>query len=260
MDIGVTAAAPAVSAAISTVPEVCDSPILVVDDDELVLKTLTANLDDAGFRTVGFANGPALLRYLGTAGPAGAILLDWSMPGMDGAEVLRRLRGLGHQVPVIFLTGHAHPLFEETALTGGAVDFVDKSRSFAIVLQRLRLALAGSKRPTTAATPAEPERGLRIDDACARVYWRGKRVDLTLNEVKVVRLLAGNAGRDCSYRAIYDLLRGEGFQAGAGPDGFRGNVRAIIKRVRQSFRSVDATFDEIVNYPGFGYRWSANSR
>ncbi len=58
-----------------------------------------------------------------------------------------------------------------------------------------------------------------------------------------------------SYRAIYDVVHGRGFIAGEGSDGFRTNVRSMIKRIRQKFREVDDHFEEIENYPGFGYRW-----
>ncbi len=258
MQIGITTefgalARPAASSALQVA-----TTIIVVDDDELVTKTLAADLDDAGFRPVTFVNGAEALQYLESGGPAAALLLDWSMPGMDGAEVLRRLRAAGHQVPVLFLTGHAHPIFEEAALAGGAVDFVDKSRSFAVVLQRLRLALAGAKRHATPPAVANGAGALRVDAECARVYWRGERVDLTLSEVKIVKMLTAKPGQDFSYRSLYDLLRGEGFQAGAGEQGYRANVRAMVKRIRQSFRAVDPEFDLIKNYPGFGYRWSAD--
>ena len=68
-------------------------------------------------------------------------------------------------------------------------------------------------------------------------------------------LLAENAGRDISYREIYDIVHGEGFMAGDGEIGYRTNVRAFIKRIRQKFRDVDNAFTAIQNYPGFGYRW-----
>jgi two-component system response regulator ChvI len=64
-----------------------------------------------------------------------------------------------------------------------------------------------------------------------------------------------NSARDVSYREIYDIVHGEGFMAGEGEIGFRANVRAFIKRIRQKFRDVDSTFANIKNYPGFGYRW-----
>lgn len=226
----------------------------VVDDDPLIRRTLSANLEDAGFKAVVFDSGAAVLRYVEEGGTLAVLLLDWAMPEMDGAEVLRRLRVAGHAVPVVCLTGYNQPVFEEAALAGGAVDFVDKARSFSIVLKRLNLALAGAKggRPVTSTN----ESGLHIDSDSARVYWNGAQVDLSLSEVKIVQLLTAHAEKDVSYRAIYDRLRGEGFQAGAGEDGYRTNVRAIVKRVRQSFHDVDPDFDAIKNYPGFGYRWS----
>lgn len=248
-------AMPAQSGASEPLPGL-DGCIAVIDDDPLMRDTLVANLDAAGFKTVSFACGAAALAYLAEGGRASALILDWSMPGMNGPEVLRRLRARGHDMPVIYLTGHTQSVFEETALADGAVDFVDKLRSFSIVLLRLKLALAGAKRRRDAAEPP-PEDGLRFDEDCARIYWRGARLKLTLSEVKIVRFLAAQAGRDVSYRAIYDQLRGEGFQAGAGDNGYRTNVRAIIRRIRRAFHNVDPGFDMIQNYPGFGYRWKA---
>jgi two-component system response regulator ChvI len=230
--------------------------IVIIDDDDLVGETLAANLEAAGLKALWIDNGPAALAYFRDGGHAAAILLDWSMPGMDGPEVLRRLRTAGYPTPVIFLTGHGQPMFEEAALANGAVDFVEKSRSFAIVLHRLKLALAGARRLRDAPAGA----GLHIDDDSARAFWNGRVVDLTISEFKVVRFLASNAGRDVSYRAIYDLVRGEGFQAGAGENGYRANVRAMVRRIRQSFCRVDSGFDAIENYAGFGYRWHGAAR
>ena len=161
----------------------------------------------------------------------------------------------GHDVPVIFLTGHNQPIYEEAALAGGAVDFVDKSKSFSIILQRLKLALAGAKGVPAPASDRAPS-GITFADDSARAYWRGQQLDLTLSEFKVVKLLVGKSGHDVSYREIYDLVRGEGFQAGAGEEGYRANVRAMVKRIRQKFRDVDPEFEGIENYPGFGYRWA----
>jgi len=230
-----------------------DEVIVVIDDDALMGETLIGNLEDAGYRAVLCENGTAALRYFAGGGPASAILLDWSMPDIDGPALVRKLRATGQTIPVVFLTGHSEAMFEEAALACGAADFVDKSKTFSIVLRRLRLALGAAKRPVDAAAEAS---GITFDDGSARVYWRGERVDLTLGEFKVVRFLVAQAGKDVPYRAIYDVLRGEGFHAGAGDDGFRANVRAMVKRIRQAFRNVDDRFDMIENYPGFGYRWS----
>ncbi len=250
----------AASAASTMLAINADTPetIVIVDDDGLLRRTMAANLEDAGYRPASFDGGRAVLQYFAEGGRGAAVLLDWHMPEIDGPEVLRQLRANGHDVPVIFLTGHNQPIYEEAALAGGAVDFVDKSKSFSIILQRLKLALAGAK--GTPGATAEPAKGISFDHDSARAFWQGRQVDLTLSEYKVVKLLVGKSGHDVSYREIYDLVRGEGFQAGAGEEGYRANVRAIVKRIRQKFRDTDATFEAIENYPGFGYRWNSGGR
>ena len=90
-----------------------------------------------------------------------------------------------------------------------------------------------------------------------RATWGERPVELTLTEFKIVHMLVTKAGEDVAYRQIYDLVHGSGFLAGAGPEGFRANVRTFVKRIRQKFRDVDGDFDQIGNYAGFGYRWKA---
>lgn len=246
--------APASIPAAVTTPET----VVIVDDDPMLRRTVATNLEEAGYRVVVCDGGKMVLNYFREGGRAAAVLLDWHMPEIDGPEVLRRLRASGNPVPVLFLTGHNQPIYEEAALAGGAVDFVDKSKSFGIILQRLRLAIgtkATGPGTRSAAPGASDSSPIQFDDESSRVSWRGSQVDLTLTEYRVTRMLAARPGRDVSYREIYDLVRGEGFRAGSGEEGYRANVRALIKRIRQKFRDVDPAFDLIENYPGFGYRW-----
>jgi two-component system response regulator ChvI len=239
-----------------------DVHVFVVDDDALFRESLQQNLIEAGFQVTGFPDGASLLRHLEKGGRAGLILLDWRMPGMNGIEVLRRLRDGGEPIPVIFLTALSDQMYEEAALIGGAVDFVEKSRSFSILKRRIDLILRGPKAHGAGAAGDKAETPIRIGalemrpDA-GRAMWRGVELPLTLTEFQIVRLLAERPGRDVRYREIYDVVRGSGFVAGAGEDGYRANVRAFIKRIRQKFREVDDDFDRIENYAGFGYRWRA---
>jgi len=240
--------------------------ILLIDDDALFREVLSANLHDSGMEVTVFGSGAAALEWLAEGRKVDAILLDWAMPELDGLGVLAKLQAAEVFAPVLFLTGHNQPLLEEKALAQGAVDFVDKTRSFAVILRRLELALAGAKGGTTAAataalTPPSGDHGrLQLDNDSARAHWNGTRVDLSVTEFKVVHALVDRGGRDLSYRQIYDLVRGEGFQAGSGAEGYRGNVRAMVKRIRQKFRSIDPEFIALQNYPGFGYRWSDGER
>jgi two-component system response regulator ChvI len=253
------------------------SKVALVDDDDLFRESLGMNLADEGYEVIPFDRGAPALDYFLRGGNADVVLLDWRMPKMDGIDVLRQLRASGIEVPVIFLTVLSDQIYEEAALAGGAVDFVEKSRSLPILLKRMQLILGGRKtgpdeagdaavipgaQPGAAPAAGGPnsnlfnrgELELRLDGS--RAFWRGTRVDLTLTEFNIVRLMATRPGEDISYREIYDLVHGKGFVAGYGPAGYRANVRAFIKRIRQKFRMVDGEFDLIDNYPGFGYRWS----
>lgn len=232
------------------------SLIAVVDDDGLFRDTISANLREAGYRAITFENGTSVIDWFSKGNRPAALLLDWQMPVQDGPATLEQLRSAGHSMPVIFLTGLNQPIFEEKGLKLGAVDFVDKSKSFAIILQRLRIALAAKAPATGDGSPEVIDSGgLVLDVASARAAWNGAQVDLTHGEFKVVQLLAQRVGRDVGYREIYDAVRGAGFEAGQGPEGYRANVRAMVKRIRQKFRDLDPEFEAIETYPGFGYRW-----
>jgi two-component system response regulator ChvI len=233
--------------------------IVVIDDDELFRESLSANLEDVGFAVMAFGDGPSALDHLAAGNDPDLILLDWKMPGMNGIEVLRALRSRGIDPPVIFLTVLSDQIYEEAALLGGAVDFVEKSRSFSILNRRIWLALDGAKggaaRPDADEARATSCGSLELDAQAKLATWKEKPVDLTLTEFEMVNLLAGRSGQNVSYRELYDLVHGEGFIAGDGDMGYRSNVRAFIKRIRRKFREVDPAFEQIANYPGFGYRW-----
>ncbi len=238
--------------------------ILVVDDDELFRESVSTNLVDAGYSTNAFADGTTAVRYL-TSGPnADIVLLDWKMPGMTGIEVLQRLRSENIDIPVIFLTVLNDQIFEEAGLLGGAVDFIEKSRSFSILLKRIELILSGNKARNAANGTAESQETVRYGDITLRydsrrALWKNENVGLTLTEFNIVAYLIEHQDRDVSYREIYDIVHGEGFMAGDGEIGYRTNVRAFIKRIRQKFRDIDSDFSQITNYPGFGYRWRNGS-
>jgi two-component system response regulator ChvI len=233
--------------------------LLLVDDDDLFRESLGLNLIDEGYDVTSFGNGREALAYLETGGAADVMLLDWRMPELTGIEVLRRMRRTGVTLPVIFLTALSDDIYEEAALEGGAVDFIDKSRRLPILLKRLEL-IAEGVRPAPESDASDPTAlqigrlELRCDTN--RALWAGQAVDLSLTEFRIVKLLAERAGHDVGYREIYDLVHGKNFIAGHGPEGYRANVRTFIKRIRKKFRNGDPGFDHIENYAGFGYRWT----
>jgi two-component system response regulator ChvI len=233
--------------------------MLLVDDDDEFRESLSLNLMDEGFAVTTFANGPSALEHVAAGESADVILLDWRMPGMNGLEVLRELRQRGVVTPVIFLTVLSDDIYEEAALAGGAVDFIDKSRRFSILTRRIELISEG-QRPVPSASQQQPPPQLRLGALelrfdISRAFWNGSAIGLTLTEFRIVSHLALKPGEDVSYRELYDLVHGKDFLAGSGADGYRANVRTFIKRIRRKFKDLDPDFDEIHNYAGFGYRW-----
>lgn len=232
--------------------------LLLVDDDDLFRESLGLNLIDEGYEVSSFGTGREVIAYLDSGGTGDVMLLDWRMPELTGIEVLRRIRRAGIAIPVIFLTVLSDDIYEEAALEGGAVDFIDKSRRLPILLKRLELIAEGIRPGVDAAHRTSLQRGrieLRFDTS--RALWAGQTVDLTLTEFRIVALLVEKCGFDVGYREIYDLVHGKDFIAGHGTDGYRANVRTFVKRIRKKFRDVDSEFDHIENYAGFGYRWAA---
>ena len=234
--------------------------VVLTDDDELFRESLGLNLADEGYDVVSFANGRETLSYLEAGGAADVVLLDWRMPGMNGLEVLRSLRRAANSTPVVFLTVLHDDIYEDVALEGGAVDFIDKSRRLSVLLKRLRLTV-GRARPT----PEDRQTGdvlhfghleLRFDTS--RASWAGTPIDLTLTEFNIVALLAVRTGAPVSYREIYDLVHGKDFAAGYGSEGYRANARTFVKRIRTKFCGVDPEFEHIRNYSGFGYQWTGD--
>jgi two-component system, OmpR family, response regulator ChvI len=230
--------------------------LLLVDDDDGFREAATMALSDLGFDVVPLADGGAMFDVLATGDSADVIILDWKLPTGCGLDLLPRLRRRGIQVPVVFLTGVPATTYENAALEGGALDFVDKTRGIDILAKRIRLIVDSGKRPSEMPAPDDVCCGpLTLKPAISRAYWNGTDVTLTVTEFNIVHLLVTRSGEYVTYRAIYDCVHHAGFIAGSGEDGFRTNVRSSMKRIRTKFRALDDGFCEIENFPAFGYRW-----
>lgn len=234
--------------------------IVFVEDDVFFRDALIRNLEDSGFEVRDFDSGETALDYFESGGGADVVLLDWKLPGIAGIELLQKMEAKEKGIPVIFLTSLGDQVYEETALLSGASDFIEKSRSYSILLSRISGVL--NRKDDMAKPELRGDAGqkivcgdLALNTDSNRAFWKNTKVDLTLAEFKIVYLLATNKDRDVPHREIYDNVRGPGFVAGDGTEGYRANVRTFIKRIRQRFREVDEQFNRIQTYSGFGYRW-----
>jgi two-component system response regulator ChvI len=233
--------------------------VIFVEDDDIYRETLDAELQQRCFDVRSFADATGLLMQPSLATQADVLLLDWTLPVMSGIELLSHLRRSAPRVPVVFLTGRALTANEHIAFDHGAADFIDKSRGVDVLVRRLARLIDRNRNGGTYSEPPQRIGELTVRPRIARAAWRGCELGLTFCEFNVVNLLSSRAGHWVTYRAIYDCVHYAGFIAGTGEDGYRGNVRSIIKRIRCKFRVIDAEFGAIVNHDGIGYRWETGS-
>jgi two-component system, OmpR family, response regulator ChvI len=230
--------------------------VALVDDDDSYRETLAATLGDRGFRVHGFADGGRCLAALEQDLLTELVLLDRE----QGLDVLRRLIAATGRRRVIVLSAGAPVQGELEALQAGAVDFIDKGRGVDVLVPRMRLVApmgAAEPQPEPAPRPAPVIWGPLLLPSGGRAQWRGRAVGLTVAEARIAGLLAANAGRPVTYRAIYDQVHHAGFAAGRGTRGYERNVRTMIKRMRRKFEAIDPRFEAIRSVARLGYWWDA---
>jgi two-component system response regulator ChvI len=211
--------------------------VLLIEKDVIDHGFLADVLSKQGFAVCEIASLPA------AACDADVIVLHCGRVENSSIELLGKLHRLGFNVPVVLLAGSAAPTFECLALDEGAVDVILKSRGLDVLARRLKGVVKIIGR-TDRPQPGEPMMcgKLLLCPDVGRACWEGVDAGLTLGEYNIVHLLALNAGRYVTYRAIYDRLHYEGFIGGSGPDGYRCNVRSAIKRIRIKFGAYDSAF------------------
>ncbi|MGH7103654.1 MAG: response regulator transcription factor [Acetobacteraceae bacterium] len=212
--------------------------------------SLASNLSDAGAVVEEVADVPAILARLDREPMPDLVVVGWETLGVAGTGVLQQVRNLGSGVSVLVL-GAAPALSDQSK-----VDLDDSLPSLARPLEVLVASASGGESGTTSVVARAGRSGImELNlDAC-RAYWNRRRVDLSLTEFRVVSRMAASPGVDFSHRDIYDMIKGEGVVSGRGEAGYRGNVRAAIKRIRRKFTRLDQSFSAIRSYHGFGYRW-----
>lgn len=114
--------------------------ILIVDDEERIVQSIAGVLEDEGFRVTTARSGEEAIGIFGKEAPD-VTLLDIWMPGMDGIEVLRRLKWMSPDCQVIMVSGHATISTAMAAVKLGAFDFIEKPLSLDVLLMTIRRAL-----------------------------------------------------------------------------------------------------------------------
>lgn len=217
----------------------------MVDDEEYIRDLVSTALSFSGFDVTVVGDGATALNKIGTYLPD-LVVLDVTMPGMDGFEVCRRLRSDGDQTPVVFLTARDAEEDRLSGFTQGGDDYVTKPFSLEELVARIRAVLRRSTPPESELKPTLSYSDLSIDEDGYRVTRAGRPIDLSPTEFKLLRYLLLNPERVLSKSQMLDHVWQYDF------DGNSSVVETYISYLR---KKVDTTglAPLIHTVRGFGY-------
>ena len=221
-----------------------DARLLVVEDEPNILELLAASLRYAGFEVITASAGTEAVQAAGRHRPD-LIVLDVMLPDMDGFDVIRRLRGGGTRIPVVFLTARDAMEDKVRGLTLGGDDYVTKPFSLEEVIARIRAVLRRTRGDAAEPTPRLKFADLELDEDSHEVWRAGKPVQLSPTEFKLLRYFMGNANRVLSKMQILDHVWDYDFR------GDTGIVESYVSVLR---RKVDSSGPRLIHtLRGVGY-------
>jgi two-component system, OmpR family, alkaline phosphatase synthesis response regulator PhoP len=218
--------------------------ILVVDDEPLITRTVQAYLEREGFTVQAAADGPAVLKLVRSFRPD-LVVLDIMLPGMDGLEVLRRLRQES-EVYVLMLTARTEETDKIVGLTMGADDYLTKPFSPRELAARIKAILRRGR--SAPAVEVFVSRHLRIDPDAHQVWKDGALVELTSIEFGLLRALAQNRGHVLSREQLIEHVWGHDY---FGDDRV---VDVHMGRLRKKLEDDPESPHLLVTVRGAGYR------
>ena len=229
--------------------------ILVVDDEPAIVTVVQERLEREGFAVQAVASGEEALAHT-EADPAALIVLDVMLPGIDGFEVLRRLRSSGRTMPVIMLTARDDDVDKIVGLEMGADDYLAKpfnprelsARIRALLRRRSELKALESRVAEGVSKDGEPEEGLRFDHPRRRAWFRGQLLELRPKEYGLLHFLARNRGRVFTRPELLSHVWGE--------ERFidERTVDVHVRRLRSKLAAIDPDAEVILTEWGVGYR------
>ena len=171
--------------------------VLVVDDEDAITELVATAARFAGFDVATAASGREALERASAFLPH-VIVLDIMMPGMDGFDVLRSLRGRGDLVPIIFLTARDEHVTRVKGLSSGADDYLTKPFSLEELMARIRAVIRRTVDLTGGATGRYQVADLVLDENAYEVRRGERLISLSPTEFRLLRYLMTNAGRALS--------------------------------------------------------------
>jgi two-component system, OmpR family, phosphate regulon response regulator OmpR len=217
--------------------------ILLIDDDSRLAAMVSEYLGAAGYRVTIASNGMHGLEQLGAA-PFDALVLDLSLPDMDGLDVCRRLRARS-DLPVLMLTARGDAMDRIVGLEIGADDYLPKPFEPRELLARIKALLRRANRQVRDSLLRFGR--LEIDRDARAVRVEGKERAITSFQFALLVALAENAGRVLSRDALMDLMKGEKLEA------FDRSIDVHVSRIRAAIEDDPKKPRRIITVRGAGY-------
>lgn len=218
------------------------SRILIAEDEPRIASFIAKGLTASGLGSEVASDGASALA-LALRGDHDLLVLDIGLPGMDGFEVLTRLRQSGSAMPVIILTARDSASDTIAGLEGGADDYMPKPFSFGELLARIRLRLRTASQATDAGVSEIVVGGIRLDLRSRQVRVKGRVTDLSSREFVLLETFLRHPGHVLSREQLLSHVWGYDFDPGS-------NVVDVY--VRYLRRKIGA--DAIETVRGMGYR------
>lgn len=186
--------------------------ILIVEDEEKLNRMIELELKYEGYETGKALDGRTGLD-MALSGGYDLVLLDIMLPGLNGLEVLRRIRKENERLPVILLTARDTTMDKVSGLDSGADDYVTKPFAIEELLVRIRTALR--KHAKAAAAPAEENaytvQDVRLEKDARRVLVNGTEVKLTRKEFDLLECLMEHRGKVMDRSSLLEQVWGYDF-------------------------------------------------
>jgi two-component system KDP operon response regulator KdpE len=220
--------------------------VLVVDDDPHILRALRTGLRGRGFEVFTAGDGETALDLLDETA-VDIVVLDLGLPGLDGFEVIRRVRSWS-TVPIVVLSVREGQRDKISALDAGADDYLVKPFAMQELLARMRA--VGRRAQTPTSEPTLRFGDLEIDLAHEIVRLEGEPLHLTPTERRLLRALATNPGKLLTHQWLLQQVWGPGYS------GESHLLRVYVQQLRRKLRDDPARPLYITTEPGLGYRWT----
>tara|TARA_B100000686_G_scaffold275532_1_gene294116 strand:- start:48 stop:746 length:699 start_codon:yes stop_codon:yes gene_type:complete len=228
--------------------------IALVDDDRNILTSISMALENEGFKVQTYIDAENALVGI-SRNPPDLAVIDIKMPGMDGEELLKRLRKKT-TIPILFLTSKDEEVDELLGLKLGADDFIKKSGGFSIkvLIERIRVQLRKKTHTVDDSKNLIKHGKLVLDPSQLECEWNGKSLPekLTTTEFLIVKELAKRPGIIKERAQLMDIAYKDN------NDIEDRTIDSHVKRIRKKFKQVDKNFSAIETRYGSGYRWNVS--